>query len=117
MKPAHHYLPLPIITASTHHYRPCPPILPLTPIHFRFFPPCFQNLSSIEYAIVIPFVPEKSFDISSVIKGCALSSFLTFGGASADTQSLQFEQVSKTCRPGLYYGKIGPLFSNITHVA
>jgi len=52
-----------------------------------------KNLSSIEYAIVIPFVPEKSFDISSVIKGCALNSFLTFGGASADAPSLQFEQV------------------------
>ena len=27
----------PIITAPAHHYRPCPPILSLTPILFRFF--------------------------------------------------------------------------------
>ena len=35
LKPVHYYLP--IITTPGHHYCPCPPILPLTPILFRFF--------------------------------------------------------------------------------
>ena len=33
----------PTITAPAHHYRPCPPILSLTPILFRFFNDNFSS--------------------------------------------------------------------------
>ena len=58
--------PLPTITAPVHHYYPCPPILSLTAILFRFFP---------EDSLLL-------FDVLSVLlfwtsscKFCFLSSF------------------------------------------
>ena len=55
-----------------------------------------QNLTSVEYAIVIPFVAEKKFELSDVVKGCSLKDFLSFGVSSstADPPPLEFQQVS-----------------------
>ena len=55
-----------------------------------------QNLTSVEYTIVIPFVAEKKLELSDVVKGCSLNDFLSFGvsSSSVNPPPLEFQQVS-----------------------